>query len=245
MSGRVRIVLVGIGGYGNYYVNALLGEEFRESAEIVGAVEPHPERCRRLEELLAIKVPVFPTLDEFYESAPEPPELAVISSPIHYHAPQTVAALSGGSNVLCEKPMCATVQEAEAMKDARDRSGNFVSIGFQRSFWQPARIEVTALVRVLGPDGVLRTEELRKTATKDKSKAVAADEWLKAPPREDRRTRDGKLIESRFFALGEGVGDGDGVLFAAVKDEEGVWVGGGILADADAGHSPSSVTTRR
>jgi len=52
-------------------------------------------------------------------------------------------------------------------------------------------------------------------------------------------------LQAGFFVLGEGVDDGDSVLFAVVKDEEGVCVGGGLLADADVGYAPPSVTTRR
>jgi uncharacterized lipoprotein YddW (UPF0748 family) len=70
------------------------------------------------------------------------------------------------------------------------------------AFWEPARIEVTARVLVLGPDGVLRPEELKKTAARKESAVTAANQWLSPPPRPDIRTKDGKLVESRLFACG-------------------------------------------
>lgn len=134
MGKPVTVALVALGGYGQHYVSALLEPEFREIARIVGGIDPQPEQCRFLPQLEAQNVPVCPTLEELYEKVDKPPELVVISSPIHRHAAQTILALSRGSNVLCEKPMCATVQEADAMLDARDRAGKFVIIGYQRSF---------------------------------------------------------------------------------------------------------------
>ena len=134
MSRRVTVALVAIGGYGAGYVKSLLEPEYREIVEIVGAADPTPEHCPQLAELEAMNVPIRVTIEELYDELDAPPDLAIISSPIHWHARQTIAALSHGSNVLCEKPMCATVQEADAIIDARDRAGKFVSIGYQRSF---------------------------------------------------------------------------------------------------------------
>lgn len=131
---RVTVAIVAIGGYGSRYVRELLKPEHREGTQIVGAVDPEPERSRQLEELNSLGVPVFATLDELYDSVEDSPELVIISSPIHWHARQTILALSRGSNVLCEKPACATVQDVDAMAAARDASGKFVLIGYQRSF---------------------------------------------------------------------------------------------------------------
>ena len=128
----VSIVLVGVGGYGNTYVNALLDAKDKTLFRIAGVVDPFATGCRRLEELKALGIPFFDDLGAFY--AENSAELAVISSPISLHAPQTCKALENGSNVLCEKPLGATIQEATAMREARDRAKRFVAIGYQWSF---------------------------------------------------------------------------------------------------------------
>ncbi len=46
------------------------------------------------------------------------------------HAPCSIMALEAGKNVLCEKPMAASVEEAEAMQEAARRSGKLLQIGF-------------------------------------------------------------------------------------------------------------------
>ncbi|MGD8454351.1 MAG: Gfo/Idh/MocA family oxidoreductase [Phycisphaerae bacterium] len=132
MSEAVSIVLVGLGGYGEVYLGGLLDEQGRPTQRLVGAVDPEPERCGRLEELRARRVPVYATLEEFYRQ--QRADLAVISSPIHQHGPQTCLALHHGSYVLCEKPAAATVQEVAEMAAAADRSGRWVAIGYQWSY---------------------------------------------------------------------------------------------------------------
>lgn len=47
------------------------------------------------------------------------------------HAECSIYALEKGVNVLCEKPMCVTLEEAIAMRQAEKASGKILSIGFQ------------------------------------------------------------------------------------------------------------------
>jgi len=132
MSREVRVVLVGIGGYGQVYVNAMLDSADDKNARIVGAVDTRPEGCTRLAELKQTGVPVFESLADFYKTGQA--ELAVISTSIHSHADLTGMALSHGSNVLCEKPLAATIQEGLAMQTVAHEAGRFVAIGYQWSF---------------------------------------------------------------------------------------------------------------
>ena len=50
------------------------------------------------------------------------------------HAECAIAALNAGKHVLCEKPMALNAQQAEAMKEAADRNGKLLMIGFVRRF---------------------------------------------------------------------------------------------------------------
>ena len=50
------------------------------------------------------------------------------------HAPCAIHALDAGINVLLEKPMCVTIEEAEEIIRAEKRSGKVLSIGFQPRF---------------------------------------------------------------------------------------------------------------
>ncbi|HWT26903.1 MAG TPA: Gfo/Idh/MocA family oxidoreductase, partial [Mobilitalea sp.] len=56
------------------------------------------------------------------------------------HAPCTIAALNAGKHVLCEKPMSISEKDARAMKEAADRNGKLLMIGFVRRFGNDCRI---------------------------------------------------------------------------------------------------------
>jgi predicted dehydrogenase len=135
MAEPVTVVLVGIGGYGEVYLAALLDEPQGAGCRISGAVDPHPENCTRLTELEARGVPLHPSLEDFYRTGSA--DLAVISSPIHLHTEHVRHALAGGSHVLVEKPAAAATADVDAIIEARNRARRFVAVGFQWSFAAP------------------------------------------------------------------------------------------------------------
>jgi predicted dehydrogenase len=128
----LNIVLAGIGGYGGQYVEALLKGGGKYPFTFIGAVDPYPENSPHLDLLKERQVAVYHTLEQFY--AESHANLAIISSPIQFHCPQTCLALSHGSNVLCEKPLSATVAEALHMIEVRDHANRFVAVGYQWSY---------------------------------------------------------------------------------------------------------------
>lgn len=132
MNGVVKILLVGIGGYGGNYVTELLDNQNNNLFEIVGVVDPYAENCPRLNELLDMGVKVFADINTFYEKYSA--DLAVISSPIHLHCRQTCECLEHGTNVLCEKPLAGSIEDGLAMAKAEKESTGFVAIGYQWSF---------------------------------------------------------------------------------------------------------------
>jgi predicted dehydrogenase len=156
MSRRTSIVLVGIGGYGNSYVTELLDTPKQNVFVIAGAVDPSPASCKRLTELQARGVPIYPGLESFY--AESRADLAIIASPLHFHASHTCLALASGSHVLCEKPLCVTPDDACRMSKAQSRSGKQVAVGYQWSFSEAIQeLKRDILAGLLGKPIRLRT----------------------------------------------------------------------------------------
>jgi len=131
-SQPISTALVGISGMGLYHLISLQDEFLPEEVELRAVIDPFPERCGRYPELKERKIPVFPSLNEFYQSG-RSTELVVISSPTHLHIPQSCEALSHGSYVFCEKPLGATVQEADRLIRTADEVHRWVMIGYQWS----------------------------------------------------------------------------------------------------------------
>ncbi len=133
----VNVVLAGIGGYGEGYLKAMLEDADAHDVRLAGCVDPFASLSKSMEVLRQHNIPVYANLEEFYKN--HFAELAVISSPIHCHKSQTIEALESGSNVLCEKPIAALVEDAFAMAAAAKKAKRFVAIGYQWSF-SPANI---------------------------------------------------------------------------------------------------------
>jgi len=133
MDKSVTIALVGLSGYGRNHVNRLLDRPAGQNIKLVAAIDIHPDRCGRLQDLRDAGAKVYSSLEEFYGSGGRA-DLVIIASPIHFHAPQMLTALKNGSSVLCEKPAAATIQDAIAMADTADTAGKLAAIGYQWSY---------------------------------------------------------------------------------------------------------------
>jgi predicted dehydrogenase len=131
----MRIVLVGLAGYGETYVRVLLDRAHRD-LRVVGGVDPAAERCSRLGDLKDLGVPIAPDLADFFHGREEA-DLAIVATPIHLHHHQVIACLEQGCHVLCEKPAAGTPAQVRAMIEAADHAGREVFVGFQWSFTRP------------------------------------------------------------------------------------------------------------
>ncbi len=131
----VTIVLSAVNGYGHYYLKSLL-EDFRPGKiQIAGIVDPDPENSELFSRVQEMNIPVFSRIEDFY-AAGNSAELAVISSPLQFHASQSIIALKNGSNVLSEKPGGITVDNKLELIYTRNLSGKFLMIGYQWCYSQ-------------------------------------------------------------------------------------------------------------
>lgn len=136
MSERMKTVLCGIGGYGRFYLENFFGKP-QSPLDFVGFVDPMAERAPSYAAIQAAGTPVQASLEAFYADARA--DLAIVSSPIQFHAAQTVCALDQGSHVLCEKPLCASLEEIRQMLAAKQRTGLSVALGYQASYAESTR----------------------------------------------------------------------------------------------------------
>ncbi|MGC9468699.1 MAG: Gfo/Idh/MocA family protein [Anaerolineae bacterium] len=129
----VTVAMVGLGGYGNFYLSHVFADYEDQTFRLLAGIDPDPVGCRQLEQFETYGIPIYPDLETFY-GALKHVDLVIIAAPIHLHAPFTCTALAHGSNVLCEKPVAPTVQDVETMAEAEARSDGFVAIGYQWSY---------------------------------------------------------------------------------------------------------------
>ena len=58
-----------------------------------------------------------------------------IATPVHLHAPQAIAALRAGKDVLVEKPMALNVDDAGQMCRVAQQTGRRLAVAYFRRFW--------------------------------------------------------------------------------------------------------------
>ena len=128
---KISLVMVGTGGYAVHYLKELFeiprGQRFR----LVAAVDPFAENSPYFDELKKREIPIYNTLDAFY--ADHTAQMAIISTPTYLHADQAICCMEHGTDVLCEKPLCATMEDAKRIMETRDRTGRKFCLGFQMS----------------------------------------------------------------------------------------------------------------
>jgi predicted dehydrogenase len=137
MSASVRVGLVGISGYGESYLNALLDDPQDNNFELVAVADPNPRRCSRVDQLRRQGVAFYTSIDGV--TAECNIDLLMLATPLHMHASHIQKARNAGLSVLCEKPLAATFDQARelAILDAaapQISPNSFVAIGFQWSF---------------------------------------------------------------------------------------------------------------
>ncbi len=89
--------------------------------------------------------------------AKEKPEIAIVGTPDHWHALQTIAAIGAGAHVYVEKPVGHTILEGRAMVNAARAANRVVQVGTHRRV-SPHNMSAREFLRSgkLGKIGMIR-----------------------------------------------------------------------------------------
>jgi len=127
-----KIVLIGCGAVSQLYYSPALKElEKLKIVTVAALFDPNPENVRLVQQVF----PEAKALAGLDDTSSQNFDLAIIASPPQYHAGQTIRLLQAGLSVLCEKPMAATVAEAEEMIKAAEIAPGLLAIGLFRRFF--------------------------------------------------------------------------------------------------------------
>jgi myo-inositol 2-dehydrogenase/D-chiro-inositol 1-dehydrogenase len=124
---RVPLALIGAGRIGRMHLNALLTEV--PEADVRAVCDPSLDRewARSLgiekAETDASKIFADPAI-----------EAVVIATPSSTHADLAIRAARAGKQIFCEKPLTFDLARADEVRQARDRAGVILQVGFNRRF---------------------------------------------------------------------------------------------------------------
>jgi len=111
-QGRVKVGIIG-----SRFQAACHAESFRmveDEAQVVAVASPTPGNA----EALAQRYGIPKVYHDYRDLLQDDVELVTITAPNRLHAPMTIEAARAGKHVLCEKPLCVTLEEADAMIEA-------------------------------------------------------------------------------------------------------------------------------
>ncbi|WP_125773247.1 Gfo/Idh/MocA family protein [Antribacter gilvus] len=132
-TGRRRYAVIGTGHRAGMYVGALL-DAHAADGEIVAWVEPNPVRAAVHEARVAAAVggtrPVYGPDDLEKAIENERVDRVIVTSPDRTHADLVCRALRAGADVVVEKPIAATAEQARLIVDAVQETGKDVTMTF-------------------------------------------------------------------------------------------------------------------
>jgi UDP-N-acetylglucosamine 3-dehydrogenase len=124
----LRAGVVGLGMMGRNHVR--VWDEAVEGVELVAVADPDPAALARA--TTGRRARGFDDAERML--AEEELDLVSIVAPTSLHLPVTLAALRSGANVLVEKPIAATRDEATQMIEAAEAAGRMLTVGHIERF---------------------------------------------------------------------------------------------------------------
>ncbi len=132
---RYRTALIGSGWWG---MNILKEALAAENIKVVALCDVDSDKlelaAEEVEDLTGDAPNTYGDFRELLEK--EDVEIAIVATPDHWHALNTIAAIEAGAHIFVEKPTGHTIAESRAMLDAARANDRVVQVGMHRRIGQ-------------------------------------------------------------------------------------------------------------
>lgn len=155
---EVRLAVIGAGVIGERHIETIRSTA---SAELVAIADPRPGAERTAAEAgVPHHVDVGSMLHDIK------PDGVIVATPTEHHLAPCLTALESGAHVLVEKPIAASLEEAEAIVAKSEQKGRHVLVGHHRRYYPQVHRareivqqgELGSLVAVSGQWGLRKHE---------------------------------------------------------------------------------------
>ncbi len=146
-SKKVKIGIIGTGWIAESHIASYIN---CPDVEVVAAADLIPGKAEAFMKRFGVEgVRFYPDHKSLIDNEPDLDGVSICTYNTQ-HAPCAIYALDHGMNVLLEKPLCVTTEEAIAIVEAEKRSGKILTIGFQ-----PRGDENMKMIKKIVESGVL------------------------------------------------------------------------------------------
>jgi predicted dehydrogenase len=141
---KIKVGFIGLGNRGTQLLHRFMSNEDVEVTALCDAYEPYINRdynkvaarwkaigrSPKMGEEFGKNVKKYKDFRTLLED--KNVDAVCISTPDHWHALQTIAAIEAGKDVYVEKPLTINISEGRAMVDAQKKSNRIVAVGLNR-----------------------------------------------------------------------------------------------------------------
>ena len=118
---KVRLAIIGTGGISGSHADGIL--QHPDKVECVALCDVSATNLENRSKQLGGVKAQFSDWNEMYRTAGDSIDAVVICLPHQLHAPAILDAAKNGKHILCEKPMCISLAEADQIQAAVKASG--------------------------------------------------------------------------------------------------------------------------
>jgi len=116
---RLRVGVIGVGSMGQNHARV-----YSEIAELVGVADPDPKAGMKVADRFQVNYST-----DFRHLVEEGVDAVSVCTPTVHHFEVAKAVIEAGVHVLVEKPLCATLVEAEALAKLSEDAGVVLAVG--------------------------------------------------------------------------------------------------------------------
>ena len=121
IEGKIRMAIVGAGGISGAHVRGIV--EHKDKVECTALCDVSEDNLRKRCEQLGYTPALFSDWQKMLREHGGQIDAVDICLPHHLHAPAILDAVAAGKHVLCEKPMCTSLKDADRIVAAVKKAG--------------------------------------------------------------------------------------------------------------------------
>jgi UDP-N-acetylglucosamine 3-dehydrogenase len=152
---RLKVAVVGAGSMGMNHLRVLTDFD-EERVQLVGIADPHEPALKHA--MNRFHVAAYADYRQMIEQTR--PDLVAVVVPTHLHYEVAAFALERGINVLIEKPITTTVEEAMLLLELARQRGAKIAVGHVERF-NPAIVELKRRLRTDSPGQIFHLHARR------------------------------------------------------------------------------------